>query len=88
MSSGFVCINFLKLLAEVFKLGKTHMKIINKFLDLLYHRHSWLSKLFYRTQTPSINLDKLQFLCFPVKFCSWGTVEKSIDFGNSSIFLD
>ena len=38
---------------KFFNLSKSHTKNINKFFNLRYHRHSWLSKTFYRTQIPS-----------------------------------
>ena len=56
MSSGFVCGDFLKLKPKFFKIRESDMKN-KKNLNLLYHRHSWLSKIFYRIQRPLISRD-------------------------------
>ena len=66
ISSEFVWSDFLKLTIKFFNLIKSHMKNINHLFDFLYHRHSWRSETFYRTQIPSIDLEKHYFLCFPL----------------------
>ena len=38
------------------------MKDVNNFFNLLYHRHCWLSRTFYRTQISLIDLEKQSFL--------------------------
>ena len=67
MSDASACNDFLELIPKILYLSKIHMRGKNDFSNLLYHRHCWLSKTFYRTQISSTDLEKYQFFAAMTK---------------------